>query len=253
MNKRIKLEDLVIHYRFRGSGRPLILLHGWNKSARIFVNLQNRLAKDFAVYALDLPGFGNSSFPQSVWGVPDYARLVTKFADSLKIAQFSLIGHSFGGRIALELAAKYPGRIDKLVLTGVPVLRKKLLFRLIYGLVAKTAKLIFFIPPFIFFQNLFKKILYRLVGEVDYLQTDKQKRKIFKKVIAYNQVKLLNKITSPALLVWGENDRVTPLKNANLMLKCFQRAQLKIIPLSGHKLPYEKPEDFYRTVNSFLK
>ncbi|MBU0744133.1 MAG: alpha/beta hydrolase, partial [Gammaproteobacteria bacterium] len=112
----IKLENLRFHYKVSGSGDPVILLPGWGRNIDYFAQLGENLAKKFTVYALDLPGFGLSTAPEKVWGSPEYANLLNRFIDELQITNPILLGHSFGGKVAICLAANDSVQIQKVIL-----------------------------------------------------------------------------------------------------------------------------------------
>ena len=80
-----------------------------------FTNSQS-IKGQFKVYALDLPGFGESQLPKEVFDSADYARIVKKFIDMMGIEGHILIGHSFGGKLSILLANKYPSMVEKMVL-----------------------------------------------------------------------------------------------------------------------------------------
>ena len=112
----IKIENLKLHYKVIGQGRPLLLLPGWGCGIEHFNKLQEHLAKNFTTYAIDLPGFGLSDAPPTIWGNTEYANLVTKFINAIKIISPVLIGHSFGGKIIIELVASGLINAERIVL-----------------------------------------------------------------------------------------------------------------------------------------
>lgn len=251
--KKIEIGKVDIFYREKGKGKTLLLLHGWNKSAKVFTGLQNILSQHYRVLIPDLPGFGQSFLPPKAWGVGDYAHFVKDFSHRLDLKEFYLLGYSFGGRVAIELAYHYPDMIEKLVLTGVPVLRRRKGKRFAFWLMAKIANLVFLIPPFFLLKKPFRRLLYRLAGEHDYQQAQGLKRKIFQKVIQENQLNKLKRIRVPTLLIWGEVDRLTPLEDAREIIKRVPQSKLKIISGASHKLPYERPKEFGEKLIQFLR
>lgn len=251
--KKIKVGKVDVFYREKGKGKALLVLHGWDKSAKVFAGLQNILSQYYRVLIPDLPSFGQSSLPPKAWGVGDYAHFVKDFSHRLDLKEFYLLGHSFGGRVAIEFASYYPDLIEKLVLTGVPVLRCRKGKRLVFWLLAKIANLVFLIPPFFLLKKPFRRLLYRLAGEHDYQQTRGLKRKIFQKAIQENQLNKLKRIKAPTLVIWGEADRLTPLEHAREIIKRIPQSKLKIIPGATHKLPYERPKEFGEKLIQFLR
>ena len=185
-----------------------------------------------------------------------------------------LIGHSFGGRIAIKFAAKYPEKLKALILTGAagikhpPTIKQKLFFAL-----AKGGKVIFSLPLLNYLQNSAQKLLYRLVREKDYYQTEGVMRETFKKIIAKDLTPFLEKISAcggsaeggktPTLLVWGAKDHSTPLSDAYIMkekISAFggsavggENCKFKIIFNADHRLPYQEPQEFAKIVMEFIK
>jgi len=110
-----------------GEGKPVVALHGWGGSVQSFWPVAERLAPlGYQVHLIDLPGFGKSDLPPVVWGVADYARFVLAYLEEMHLDRVALLGHSFGGRISLILAAEHPERISRMVLANSAGLRKPL-------------------------------------------------------------------------------------------------------------------------------
>lgn len=98
-----------------GSGPPLVLLHGWNSNAHVFDDIAPRLAKDFRVVALSLPGFGESDAPDSGYVLNTAADAVLLALDNLSIGRASFAGHSFGGWILSRIATRHPTRVARMI------------------------------------------------------------------------------------------------------------------------------------------
>ena len=113
----IKIDDMNINYKIIGDGDLVVLLHGWGQNIEMMQPLVRGL-KNKKVLIIDLPGFGNSSEPNSVWSIEDYADFVNKIVNNLGYNKCSIIGHSFGGKIGLVYASKYD--VDKLILLASP-------------------------------------------------------------------------------------------------------------------------------------
>ena len=112
-----------VHYRSEGTGLPLLLLHQSVCSSDEYSRVIPLLSQNYRVIAMDTPGYGESDKPPRVYQIPDYARSVASFLDSLGIDRASVVGHHTGVSIAVELAATYPERVDRLVISGCPVYR----------------------------------------------------------------------------------------------------------------------------------
>ncbi|MFN8534445.1 MAG: alpha/beta hydrolase [Dehalococcoidia bacterium] len=109
-----------IHYREDGAGPPLVLLHRTAESGQQFDDVLPCLARGFRAVATDTPGFGDSAAPSSPPGIDGYAKNLVEALDALGITRTHLLGHRTGASIAVEVAAQYPERVDRLVLSGCP-------------------------------------------------------------------------------------------------------------------------------------
>ena len=110
---KFKYHDLIVNYETRGSGESVIMLHGWNADTSIYESIVNMLKKKYLIYIIDLPGFGESMIPSIPYTLDDYVDFIHTFISDLNIDNPILIGHSFGGRIAIRYANKF--RINKLI------------------------------------------------------------------------------------------------------------------------------------------
>ena len=222
---------MIIHYKVSGHGTPIILLHGWGRDLSYFAKLQEYLAERFTVYALDLPGFGLSSEPAEVWSSVDYANLVRQFMRQLSIIQPILLGHSFGGKIVLNLAASNLVAVEKIILigsSGIQLTRTLKIRAQVFGF--KLLKFFGWLPIIKHRIELYK----HRFGSSDYQRVSGIMRKILVKAIHEDVKALLPCITVPTLLVWGEQDLETPLSAGRIMERAISHAQLKIITGSGH-------------------
>lgn len=116
----IELEGHWIRYNVIGGGPPIILVHGWLLSSRIWEQLARRLAQRFTVYTLDLTGFGESDKPAYGYGVRYGSRLLYSFCAHFGIARASVVAHDLGGDMAVKLAADHPDIVGRLVLVATP-------------------------------------------------------------------------------------------------------------------------------------
>ncbi len=291
--KQIKIENLNINYKEIGTGEiPIILLHGWGIDSNKYVELVDLLSKnnsDLKIIIPDLPGFGKSDEPNENWNLDDYVEFTDKFIKSVTQARgfellknifkksnikdlmnggFSsisnakadekkkviLIGHSFGGRIAIKYAVKYSDKIEKLVLTGAAGIKHSLSKKQkIFYIVAKTGKTIFSLPVINKFQKFAKKFLYKIVREKDYQKANLKMKEIMKNVLAEDLTPILDKIKITTLLVWGRLDNSTPLSDGKLMNEKIENSELVIFDDANHSLPYQKPVEFVRNIIKFIK
>ena len=116
----LELEGIWIRYNVIGGGPPVLLVHGWLSSSRIWEQLAARLAQRFTVYTLDLSGFGESDKPLSGYGVRNGSRLLYAFCAHFGLIRTNVIGHDLGGDMAVKLAADHPDVVGRLVLAATP-------------------------------------------------------------------------------------------------------------------------------------
>src|SRR3989344_3673782 len=137
----IRINDQNIYYQNLGSGKDLIMLHGWKQDVSTFHNVSEELKKHFTLWLIDLPGFGRSENPKKDFTVEDYSDIIAEFIKINKISRPNLLGHSVGGRISIVLASKYPEIIDKLILEDSAGIRpKRDLLKFLFYPVAKILK-----------------------------------------------------------------------------------------------------------------
>ncbi|HSD99023.1 MAG TPA: alpha/beta hydrolase [Patescibacteria group bacterium] len=236
---------------------PVVILHGWgyfNPGQHRFLEVKKLLErKKYIVFTPDLPGFGSNILKKEQLFFEDYVDFVKEFLEKQKLKRVTLIGHSFGGRIAIAFATSHPTYISKLILvapSGIPhVLSLKKRF---VQFLAKQAKHIFILP---FTQLLYKparKLLYKSIGEMDYYKSGNL-TKTFKNVYAVSILNYLKKITQPTLILWGEKDTFVPVADGVLMHQRIGNSQLVIEKNEGHKFPYENPKLFVKDILSFLE
>lgn len=119
----VDLGDMQMHFRragMQGENTPLVLFHQSPSSSMVFVEYMAEMGADRLVYAPDTPGFGNSDLPAEAPLIEDYATAMLAFLDANNLAQVDLLGYHTGAAIAIELAGRYPKRVRKLIIVGLP-------------------------------------------------------------------------------------------------------------------------------------
>ena len=223
-------ENVKISYKVKGFGYPLILLHGWQMHKETFDSLARDLSADFKVYQIDLPGFGLSVASEAL-SVEAYADVIHGFISKYETLHPIILGHSFGGRIAICYACKYP--IKKLILVGVPGIRKPLnWYRRIKQFIHKKIRIV--------------------KGSSDYEKANELLKKTLVLAVNYDLSEKLLSINCPTLLIWGKNDKEVKLKIACEMEKRISGSELVVIPKCGH-FPYlERYRYFLIVLRYFL-
>ena len=208
-----------------GSTPPsVVALHGWARTGADFASIVEGLD----AVAPHLPGFGASDAPDTAWGSAEYAELV---ADAIRpFGPVTIVGHSFGGRVAVRLAAKYPELVKALVLTGVPLLRlapaskPALSFRIVRALAKRRI-----LPESVLARQRRKH------GSADYNAASGVMREILVKVVNEDYREDLARITAPVRMVWGENDTAAPT-DAGRAAAELVNASFTVVPGAAHLL-----------------
>lgn len=245
-----EINNLNISYQVAGEGDVVLLLHGWGGEAASFQPVFEWLAQSHKVYALDLPGFGKSQLPPTAWDTSDYAQFVTAFLGKFDIPKVHLIGHSFGGRISIIISAEHPEKVDKLILVDSAGIkpRRTAKYYLRVG-IAKVGKLIRRCGKY---GVLVANAMSARVGSKDY-QNAGDMRATLVKVVNQDLRALLPRITASTLLIWGEDDKDTPVSFGQIMEKEIPDAGLVVLKEAGHFSYLDKFPQFCRIVASFLK
>lgn len=237
------------HYLSYGQkGHAVVLLHGWGQNALMMDYIGQFLGAHFSVYNPDLPGFGASEKPQTAYSVSDYAEWLRAFCSQFKLEEPILIAHSFGCRIALYYALKYPVR--RMVLTGAAGIRDKR--TLVYYLKTYSYKVA---KRMLLFFHQEKKLaeLRQKHGSEDYRRADPLMREILVKAVNDDISPYLKDIKPETLLVFGTNDQVTPLAKGQYFEKMMPDATLVTFAGADHFAYYTERDRFNAVLDAFLK
>ncbi len=224
----------------------ILVLHGWTYSTEKWSNFIDLLKEKNDVEFLKIPGLTEEL--KEIWQLDNYVEWLNKKVVGQK-GKVVLIGHSNGGRISLAFVNKYPDKVSKLVLIDsagiyhneLPIRLKRLFFK---G-VAKIGK------------NLtsserLKKILYKFTRERDYYEASSIVKKTMVNLITSDIAHLLEKIKVPTLIIWGQEDKVTPLVDGKLMHSLIKNSKLSIIKDARHSPQFTHPKEVVKIINEYL-
>lgn len=249
---KTEINGLQLAYEDAGKGFPVVLLHGWGGRAESFRPVIDRLSGRHRVLAPDLPGFGESPPPPGDWGVADYAEAVLRFMERLDLSKVHLIGHSFGGRIGIYLAAHHPERLEKMVLVDAAGIRPRQGWRYYTRVYAfKTLRAAVERLPG-GRKEAWLERLYTRFGSKDYRDAGPMRR-VMVRVVNEDLRPLLSRIPVPTLLIWGEEDRDTPLWMAKIMEREIPDAGLVVLSGAGHFSYLDRFHDFCVIVERFFE
>lgn len=227
------INNKKINYEVQGEGKPIILLHGWLASLETMKPLQKYLSNWFKVYNVDIIGFGKSELPDKPMNTDDYGDFLNNFISTLEIEKPILIGHSNGGRTILNYAGRNLGNINKIVLIDSAGVKPKR--RLSYYFQVYTFKFIKNILKILpkKFDSLREKALSKF-GSSDYKASPEVLRKTMNIILNEDQRKNMANINVPTLMIWGDQDTATPLKDAKQMEKLIPNSGIAILEGAGH-------------------
>ena len=241
-NKQLVAGNVLSSYTEAGKGNPLVLLHGWGCCAGTFKDLQEDLSEKFRVVAVDFPGFGRSEEPKEIWGCAEYAQWTQQFLKKINIHAPVILGHSFGGRIALVLHSRIP--VSKLILTGSPGITAA-------GRPPKKTWATYL--PDCLKKGILRECLIKMAGSDDYKRATPHMREVLKKVIAEDLRPYAAKISIPTLLIWGANDKETPPATGKDFNATIHASTLEIMADCGHYAFLENKNAFLDLINKFLE
>jgi len=242
-------DGINIYYQMFGEKKPIILLHGWGTNSNTFYDLINYIKNDYLVYAIDLPGFGKSNEPKKPYSLNDYVDFLEEFIKALQIEKPVILGHSFGGRIAIKYASK-SSNIGKLILVDSAGIKPHL-----------TLNKRFKILRYKFLKFYYKALkdatrfnqLTKEAGSIDYKSSSEVMKGTLVRVVNEDLKKHIKKIKCETLLIWGSDDASTPLKDAKYMNKHISNSGLVVFDDCGH-FPYiEKKYYFHLVIGKYLE
>ncbi len=230
----------------------MLALHGWGRSHSDFDKVLTELVgsrETTGAIALDLPGFGASPAPGEPCGAAGYAEKIVPVLDECR-AQVVLVGHSFGGRVAIELAARFPDHVAALVLCGVPLLRRAdrpaarpaMRYRLARQLHRRG----------LLGDDAMEGIRQRF-GSSDYRSTTGVMRDVLVTVVNETYEAQLGEISQPVELVWGRHDDEVPVEVAERAARMLAVARLTVLDGAGHFVPTEAPEGMSAAIGRRLE
>lgn len=252
MVKTLEKEGAKMTYEVTGDGdRAVIVMHGWGCNRSTVASISRIAAESCRVFTVDFPGFGDSPEPPSVWGVEEYTRMIEHLIEAEGLKNPILVGHSFGGRVAIVLASR--NEVAKVILVDAAGVKPRRTLR-------------YYVKVYSFKAG---KVMWRmLLGEKkaaekiekarkrrasdDYLNASPKMRAILSKVVNEDLKHLMPLIKAPTLLIWGTNDTATPLSDAKIMEQLIPDAGLVEFKNCGHYSFLDNPGQFTAVLRNFL-
>ncbi|MDO4332921.1 MAG: alpha/beta hydrolase [Eubacteriales bacterium] len=253
----IEVDGYNICYKITGTGdKTVVMLQGWGTDLGVYDSVADSINQEYRFVQFDFPGFGGSDEPKEGWNVDAYADFFCKFMQALQIDKAALIGHSYGGRVIIKLAARenIPFEITNIVLIDsagiVPEksFRQKMKIRR-YKALKKVLNL---------------KVIYALFpeliddwrsrqGSADYRNATPVMRQCLVMAVNEDLTELLPRIRQDTLLIWGDKDRDTPIGDAKIMEEKIPNAGLAVLSGAGHFSFLEQPAIFQSIMRSYFQ
>ncbi|MDD3241623.1 MAG: alpha/beta hydrolase [Bacilli bacterium] len=238
----IKIKNLDINYiRYGSSKRNIILLHGWGQNIEMMKPIGDKLSEEFNVTIIDFPGFGESDRLYELWTISDYVEMLHEFVHKLKIDNPILIGHSFGGRVAIKYSSIYD--VEKVVLFGAPCIRENK-----KSIKEEILKKIKKLPGLKKLGDYAKKY----IGSEDYRNASPIMRDTLVKVVNEDLSMDAKKIKKPVLLIWGTNDEAAPIEDARKLEAILEDGGLVELPGCTHYAYLEALPQVINILKTFL-
>jgi pimeloyl-ACP methyl ester carboxylesterase len=266
--KFVDLDGRSTHYIEKGKGEPIILLHGFFYDSYLWAANIDALAEHFKVYALDLWGCGYSTREPLDYGYQLYADQVLLFMDSLGIQRASLVGQSMGAGTAILFCVQHRQRVNKLVLVdaaglpnSLPLAGKFLnlpgIGEFFLGLQTDAIRRTGLRDSFIHNEELLTENYFENVTRSHKIKGSTQaglaiqRKQFFDKLSA--EIHRLAQMEVPILLVWGREDKATPLRCGQEMQRILAGSRLEVIDNAGHVPNFERAEEFNQLAADFLR
>lgn len=269
----IQVGNIKTRYWDVGQGNvPIVLVHGITASVEYWEKNIFELAKTHRVIAVDLIGFGKTDKPDIDYKIDDFVQFLKSFLDQLNIQNCYLVGHSLGGGICLKFVLDFPNQVKKLVLvstagfshkiplsmrlTNLPFLDKLMQILITPKMIISTIRQHVYNKSSLS-DSFFEKI-------VPFSQAPDSQRALFntlrtninligiRSTVFESMKQKLQTLKLPILIIWGKQDKLLPLKNANKIIKLIPHAERYIFDKCGHIPQIEHANKFNQAVQDFL-
>jgi pimeloyl-ACP methyl ester carboxylesterase len=263
--RTICVDGIWTHVSEAGSGAPLVLVHGLG-GPLIWQRVIDPLAQSFRVIVIDLPGFGESDCPPAPFSTWMYAEFLAHTLDELKVKRAMLVGISYGGQIALNFACSSPECVEQLVIVNATGLKHPwnfLVMQPMWTIVRILTKQI--ILPSERWSCWFVRWSYSDITkrpddycQMFHRQVMQPRRRdawldAFRYVLTADLARRGSAPDVPTLIVWGDEDRLVPVRCAEELHRFIANSQLAIVQSCGHSLPLEKPNELCDAIVSFYQ
>jgi pimeloyl-ACP methyl ester carboxylesterase len=256
----VHVDGLRIAFQREGQGPPLLFLHGFFGDHRVW-RRQFELADEYTVVAWDAPGCGGSSTPPPTFGMPEYADALARFVEVLGLERPHVVGNSFGGTLALQLAFRHASIPRSVVAAGAyagwsgsfpPDVVAQRLSQSLPDLELPAEDVVAKWTPGFVTTSAPASVLAELEAIISDFDPDGM-RVMIRALAEADLREALPHIAVPTLLIWGDQDVRSPLSVADDLRTRIPGSRLVVIPGAGHLSHVEAPERFNAEVRGFLR
>lgn len=225
--------------------KKIVILHGWTYDLDKWQEFINLLTESgFEVIVPKIPGLTQKS--DEVWDLDKYKNWLKKYFKRFD-SKVILMGHSNGGRLAIAFAARHPEKITKLILVDsagiyhneLPLRLKRTFFKTLTKFGKKFTN-----------SDYLRKIIYKVVREGDYEAAPLNMRLTIVNLIQKDLTGELKKITLPTQIIWGQNDKTTPLSDAYKIKEDIPNSKLSVIAQARHSPFYTHPKEVLKIIKN---
>ena len=237
-----KIKNIDVNYIQYGNpkGKDIILLHGWGQNIKMMKTIGDKL-EDYHITILDFPGFGESDEPKTALTIYDYEEILEELLSDLKIRNPIVMGHSFGGRVAIVYASR--NKVEKLVLFGAPCIRNER-----KSTKEKVLKGLKKLPG----MNGIGDYMKKFIGSDDYRNASPVMRETLVNTVNEDLTECAKKIEAPTLLIWGTLDTAAPIEDAKRLEGLLIDGALIELPGCTHYAYLEALPQVINILNNFL-
>lgn len=261
MNKEFIFQNRKIFYRVTGTGKPVVLVHGFGEDGEIWNRQADHLIEKFKLIVPDLPGSGRSSADNRNWAMEDYAEMLSALVDQEAIDKCMMIGHSMGGYITLAFTAKYPWKLEGFGLfhssafadsdekkatrrKGIDFIREHGAFEFL-----KTVTPNLFSPDS---QSRMPQAIDSLIESLRSFTPDALVSYYQAMMKRPDRTSVLKSVKIPVLFVMGEHDTAIPISDVLKQCHLPEKSYIHILKNSGHMGMLEETEKSNRILDEFL-
>jgi pimeloyl-ACP methyl ester carboxylesterase len=254
-SRTIDLNGLDTHYLTLGEGEPLIILHGGSSGAQSLEKNIEVLAHRYTIYVPDLPGFGLSQSLEGPYYIAEMVDFIEKFARALGLKRFYLLGHSFGGGLALHYTLKNPAHVKKLVLVSSLCLGKDIAWwvrisstpifcgsvgRVVMGIFKALKHVATFFGPW----EIAEPITRASIHIASRISNFTEQTSVL--------IGQLPEIVAPTLVIWGKKDPIVPFAHAYSAAGLIPDCRVRVFADCGHSVYRDRLNDFSNELKRFL-